>query len=447
MIFNAKPPSGAQLSHSGTYNLMICNRPLTPQELKSSQKNYLLYNGVNGASYMCLGETVLILFAVKLHSPDYVIAILGGMIFFGFLLLPLGKAMTARVGAAQTQADCWVLRNIAALAVAAAAPVSLFVSETLATIMIVLGAFLFYGFRAAGVVLSQPLVGEICEKNSIGGFVSKAWICFYSSGLTALVLITLCLKINQSVWMLFAIIVAGTILGIYSSTFCRRICETGEIKENAKRPLLKEIMPLLKNKVLVRQIIAGMICNMSVVFLVPISMLTLKRGYGVNDSTALLYSLVQFAASIGTSMLLSKFADRFGGRKMAIAGFYANFIIVLLWLLLPTHFHPALLILPFIFCPCCAVAAGTSLPQYFIQTIKPRDQVVASMLLAVGTGVCAGLPGMILSSLFLKLAAKLNDTGIPLMTYKYYFLFILILLPLMSIGVHRLYKEEKLPEA
>ena len=426
---------------------MICNRPLNPQELKSSQKNYLLYNGVNGASYMCLGETVLILFAVKLHSPDYVIAILGGMIYFGYLLLPLGKAMTARVGAAQTQADCWVLRNIAALVVAAAAPVSLFFNETLAAVMLVLGALLFYGFRAAGVVLSGPLVGEICEKSGVGSFISKAWLCFYSSGLTALVLITLCLKINQSVWMLFAIIVAGTILGIYSSTFCRRICETGEIKENAKRPLLKEIMPLLKNKVLVRQVIAGMICNMTVVFLVPISMLSLKRGYGVNDSTALLYSLVQFAASIGTSVALSKFADRFGGRKMAITGFYGNYIIILLWLLLPTHFHPALLILPFIFTPCCAVAATTSLSQYFIHTIKPRDQVVASMLVAVGTGVCAGLPGMFFSSLFLKLAAKLNDTGIPLMTYKYYFLFILILLPLMSIGVHRLYKEEKLPEA
>ena len=424
---------------------MICNRPLNPQEMASSQRNYLLYNGVNGASYMCLGETVLILFAVKLHSPDSVIAILGGMIFFGFLLLPLGKLMTARVGAAQTQADCWVMRNIAALIVAAAAPVSIFVSELLATVMIVLGAFLFYGFRAAGVVLSQPLVGEICEKKSIGGFVSKAWVYFYSSGLTALVLISICLKLNQSVWMLFAIIIAGTVLGIYSATFCRKIVETGKIRENAKRPLFRELLPLFKNKVLIRQIIAGMLCNMSVVFLVPISMLTLKRGYGVDDSTALLYSLVQFGASIGTSVLLSKVADKFGGRKMAIAGFYGNYIIIALWLLLPVGFHPLLLILPFIFCPCCAVISSTALTQYFLHTIDPRNQVVASMLLALGTGVFAGLPGMLLSSLFLKLAAHLNTTDIPLMTYKYYFTFILLLLPLMSIGVHRLFKEKQLP--
>ena len=95
--------------------------------------------------------------------------------------------------------------------------------------------------------------------------------------------------------------------------------------------------------------------------------------------------------------------------------------------------------------PCCAVAAATSLTQYFIHTIKPKDQVVASMLLAVGTGVLAGLPGMLLSSLFLKTAAHLNTSGVPLTTYKYYFMFILILLPIMSIAVHRLYKENKLP--
>ena len=108
---------------------MICNRPLTTAEMASSQRNYLLYNGVNGASYMCLGETVLILFAVKLHCSDTVVAILGGMIFFGFLLLPLGKIMTARVGAARSQADFWVMRNIAALVVAAAAPAAVKVVE------------------------------------------------------------------------------------------------------------------------------------------------------------------------------------------------------------------------------------------------------------------------------------------------------------------------------
>ena len=424
---------------------MICNRPLTTAEMASSQRNYLLYNGVNGASYMCLGETVLILFAVKLHCSDTVVAILGGMIFFGFLLLPLGKIMTARVGAARSQADFWVMRNIAALVVAAAAPAALFLSPLLATAMLIGGAFLFYGFRAAGVVMGQPLVGEICEKESSGKFVAKAWVYFYTSGVTAVAAIALCMKFNESVWMLFAIIISGTILGITSSTFMRKVHETGEIRKNAQRPLLREIPGLLKDKVVMRQLIAGMICNMSTVFLVPISMLSLKRGYGVADGTALFYALVQFGACIGISLILSKVADRFGGRKLTIAGFYANYAVAAVWLLLPGAFHPLLSALPFLICPLCSVISNTALTQYFIHTVPPKDQVAASLLIAVGTGVLAGLPGMILSSLFLKWAAMFNSAGPAIMTYKYYFTGILFFLPLMSLAVHALYKEDKLP--
>ena len=142
---------------------MILNRLLNREEKVISQRNYNRYCAVNGMSYMCLGETVMILFAVRLECPDTVVAVLGAMLFFGFLMLPLGKWMTARVGAARSQSDFWVYRNIAALLVAGAAPMSVFGSRTAALAMIVTGAFIFYGLRAAGVVMSQPRVGEFCD--------------------------------------------------------------------------------------------------------------------------------------------------------------------------------------------------------------------------------------------------------------------------------------------
>lgn len=39
---------------------MIFNRPLTEEERKRAQINYNRYSLVNGASYVCLGETVVI---------------------------------------------------------------------------------------------------------------------------------------------------------------------------------------------------------------------------------------------------------------------------------------------------------------------------------------------------------------------------------------------------
>ena len=94
---------------------MILNRPLTLREMEASQRFYNLYSAVNGMSYMCLGDTVVILFALRLKCPDVVVTALGAMVYAGFLFLPLGKWMTARTGAVRSQADFWVLRNISSL--------------------------------------------------------------------------------------------------------------------------------------------------------------------------------------------------------------------------------------------------------------------------------------------------------------------------------------------
>ena len=151
---------------------MICKGPLTPAQLASSQHNYHIFSLINGLSYMCLGETVLILLAVRLGCPDYIVSTLGAMIYFGFLLLPLGKVVTARAGAAKSQSIFWVARNAAALLVALAAVVSISGMPRTATALLLAGAFFFYGFRAAGVVMSQPLVGNITNENS-----ATAWRC------------------------------------------------------------------------------------------------------------------------------------------------------------------------------------------------------------------------------------------------------------------------------
>lgn len=110
--------------------------------------------------------------AVKLKCPDYIVAVLGAMIYFGFILLPLGKTATAKVGGAKSQTAFWVARNVAALIVASSAIWHHFGMGGVAISMIVLGSFLFYGFRAAGVVMSQPLIGDITteeESNAVGG--------------------------------------------------------------------------------------------------------------------------------------------------------------------------------------------------------------------------------------------------------------------------------------
>ena len=417
---------------------MILHRQLDNHEMRLSRRFYLIYNLINGFSYMCLGETIVLLLAVNLGCSDTVVAILGSMLFWGFLLLPLGKMMTARCGAAASQANFWVLRNLAALLVAGAAPAALFFSPMTASVLLIIGSFLFYGFRAAGVVMSQPLVGEICPAEEQGRFMFRSWCCFYCCGLLALILISLLLRYNSSTWMLFAVIMTGTVAGLISSSFVRRIRESGEIMESARQSLKTAVKEALHNKDVVRQMIAGMCCNTAAIMLAPISMLALKRGYGVSDSSALLCSLVQYLGSIFICVYLGKMADRFGSRKIVLSCFYLLYLIPLFWLLAPGKCYWFVVWFPFMLSACGLVACPVGLQQYFLRSVPKTQQIAASMVISVATGVASGILGSALSTVFLKAASMLNNSGEVLTTYRIYFIGVLILLPILSISIHRL---------
>ena len=417
---------------------MILNRQINDSEMRLSRRFYLIYNLINGFSYMCLGETVILLLAVNLGCSDTVVAILGSMLFWGFLLLPLGKMMTARCGAAASQANFWVLRNLAALLVAGAAPAALYFSPLAAAILLIIGSFLFYGFRAAGVVMSQPLIGEICPADEQGRFMFRSWCCFYCSGLLALILISTLLRFNSGTWMLFSVVITGTVAGLISSGFVRRIRESGEIKESARQSLKTAIREAIVNKDVVRQMIAGMCCNTAAIMLAPITMLALKRGYGVSDSAALICSLVQYLGSIFICVYLGKMADRYGSRKIVLTSFYALYLIPLFWILAPAKCYWFVVWFPFMIVACGLVACPVGLQQYFLRSVPKNQQIAASMVISVATGVASGILGSLLSSLFLKIANMLNSSGEAMMTYRIYFAGVIILLPILSIFIHRL---------
>lgn len=312
---------------------MICKGPLTPAQLASSQHNYHIFSLINGLSYMCLGETVLILLAVRLGCPDYIVSTLGAMIYFGFLLLPLGKVVTARAGAAKSQSIFWVARNAAALLVALAAVVSISGMPRTATALLLAGAFFFYGFRAAGVVMSQPLVGNITNEKDRAKVIGVNAGFFYLSCLAALVTISILLKLCDSLAMLTGIVVAGALLGFTASRFINRICETEAIRDSARKPIAGEFRLLFHDKSLLRLLASGFAVNLAVIMLIPISMLALKRGCGVSDTEALLFALAQFGASAGASFLSGRISNTIGPRRTLLYSYLLLLGAGVLWVI------------------------------------------------------------------------------------------------------------------
>ena len=401
---------------------MIYDRPLTDEQRRVSQLNYNLFNIVNGASYMCLGETVIILFAVKLHAPNVIVAVIGSMLFLGFLLLPLGVVRTAQVGAARSQADFWVCRNVAALLVAVSALIQP-LSQYLAWGLLLLGSFLFYGFRAAGVVMSQPLIGDITNNMDRARLIARSTGLFYVSGLVAMVTISLVLGHYDSLWMLVGIIVAGACCGVTASTFVRKIDETSAIRRSAQAPLLPQLKTAFFDLTLRRQICAGFMVNLAIIMMAPIAILTMKRGYGVSDTQAILFSIVQFASSIAATQISGKITEKIGPRKVAIYSYMLIFPICLFWLFAPAAVSSVwmwgLFIVPFILIGAMMVSAQNAMVHYFLMAVPKERQVASSMFISVVTGAAAGVTGMFVAGGLLKLAERFFGSGLPM--YRAYF--------------------------
>lgn len=401
---------------------MIYDRPLTDEQRRVSQLNYNLFNIVNGASYMCLGETVIILFAVKLHAPNVIVAVIGSMLFLGFLLLPLGVVRTAQVGAARSQADFWVCRNVAALLVAVSALI-LPLSQCLAWGLLLLGSFLFYGFRAAGVVMSQPLIGDITNNMDRARLIAQSTGLFYVSGLVAMVTISLILGHYDSLWVLVGIIVAGACCGVTASTFVRKIDETSAIRRSAQAPLFPQLKTAFFDSTLRRQICAGFMVNLAIIMMAPIAILTMKRGYGVSDTQAILFSIVQFASSIAATQISGKITEKIGPRKVAIYSYMLIFPICLFWLFAPAAVSSVwmwgLFALPFILIGAMMVSAQNAMVHYFLMAVPKERQVASSMFISVVTGAAAGVTGMFVAGGLLKLAERFLGSGLPM--YRAYF--------------------------
>jgi len=410
---------------------MIVDGPLSEARQRASRRNFNTFNFINGFSYMCLGEMVIILLAIRLDFPNAVIGALGAMLYFGYFLLPLGKFLTARLGAARSQAAFWVMRNCAALLVAASAVFAIWVNRPLAMAALLCGAFFFYGFRAAGVVMAQPLYGEITDDRNRAAFLAASAGLFYCSCLVALAAISLVLRWSAELWVLPCIIVVGATFGFTSSRYLVKVDETTKIRDSARRPIRGDLRRALGDQTLRRQILAGFAVNLGVILLVPMTTAALKRGYGVSDTDAMLFGLVQFSASAVLSFLSGKVAESIGPRRTILLGYLLLLSIGVWWVAAPVHFHWYWMIVPFICAGASTVGMSNSMTHYFLQTVEVDHRVASSMFIAMVNGTGAGAIGMALAALLLHFTTGADEAESlvqSLAGFRQYFLIATLLL-------------------
>ncbi len=417
---------------------MIYPGPLTKQQRQKTQNNYCTFVFLNGVSYMCLGETIILLFAVKLNAPNYMGAALSAVIYFAYFMLPLGKFVAARVGAARSQAVFWTLRNITALGVAASAVTAYCGYPTLALIQIFIGACLFYGLRAAGIVMSQPLLGNMAINDERPHLIARSNALFYCGCTGTLLILWNVLRINDSVWLITGIIAVGACVGVTSTRYIRRMDESQELIAAARRPLMPEVRQAWRLPIMRKLVLAMFVSTLAIIMIGSTSVLGVKRGCGISDTSALYFSLIQFIASTGVSFFSGRIIRRFGSRSSLWCGLVMMFMTATLWLLAPTEVNYPYLTILFVLIGGANVLCSNGLQNYFLRVTPLPLHVAASMMTQVATSVGAGLSGMLISGSIFKLLSVYCAGLEPLSSFKIYFCSAFLLIALLSVFIWKL---------
>ena len=426
---------------------MIFDRPLTAEERRASLRRIALFSLVNGVSHVCVGETIMVLAAVRLGCPDAVTAAIGTMLYVGFAMLPLGRFLAARWGAAKSSAGAWIARNGFALLIAAAL-VWARGRPMLASAMVLVGAFGFYGCRAAAVVLQGPLYGEAATAEGRSRALGLFNALFYVGMAAGLAGVLAAMTRAEETAALVGIVCVGSAFGTWSSWFLGRAHESATLRDGARKPVRADLREVASDRTFRRHVAACCCLNLALMLVQPASVIILKRGYGATDLQAMVFAASSSVACALGSWFNGPLARRYGPRKEMIAAYAATLGLCVFWMLLPdgSAASPgaglaALWACGFFVQGLSKTVMENSIGHYSISVVEPRLRISASTVLYTAMGAIAGLVGLSLSSILMAIASAGGATAAPgpaaLAAYRGYFLSVLILLGPLIVFVWR----------
>jgi len=406
---------------------MIFNDKISNKDRRQGQRLYGVFSICNAVSYICLADSIFILFALKMGCPDYVVAILTSFMYLGNLSMFLSRKLIGRFGAARTISIFWLTRNMAGMLTASAPYLALHVSHSAGIASLIFGALIFYFSRSGGVLAIQPIIGEITFPEKRGQFVSNIYLIYNITAVIAFSILIYLFKEESNIGLFQKILLFGASIGLISIGFIWNIKETSTPMISARLPIKNEFSKIMSNSTYRKLLLCNILVFSGIVLVVPISMLALKEGYNIPNYQALTFSLIQFAGGILIAYISRFLSDETGPRPLLIIYFCLLGVISLFWVAAPSTFQWGYIAIIFLLCGCCFMGISLMLVNYFLAAVKEKDRVGASLFISISSGIGAGIVGAVLGSGVLKLLHCL-EFNTPLLLYKIYFAFVFLLL-------------------
>lgn len=401
---------------------MIVERELTYEDKLLGQSRYKIFTGFNALSYICIADNVLLLFAISAGCPDYLAAVLASFPYLGFLFIFAGKYTTGRIGASNAIGFFWLLSNLAVMMIAFSPMVKDYCGGgSLWLVMLLGGAFFFCCCRAAGAVSMQPLVGEVAFKDNRGKLTSDIYKVWNMMGLAGFGVLVLLFRNYQGTRLFQGILLSGAVIGGISTYFIFSIRESGLNRKSAQRSIKNDLQKLFRTPKYKSLLISYILAMSLIMITVPISMLSLKEGYGVPYGQAIFFALVQFGGGMFVSYLGGILAEETGPRPLIILFCAALLLVQAAWIGAPGSFSWGYSLMIFLLCGCCMTGIPMALMNYFLLSVDESDRFGTGLFMSSLSGISAGLVGIVISSPMLKLIRVFHE-GTALDVYRIYFM-------------------------
>lgn len=392
---------------------------------KIGRKRYVWFTRFNTVSFASLGESILILYAIKNGADDFLIGLISSLIFLTLPLMPFGKNLIGKIGAARAYGLSWLLRNISAAILIFVPFVAAKFSHEAGLTLLTIASFGFFAFRSIGFTANTPLIGEITDSRNRGAFISQVWLNFTGFYVLSLIALTAVLHRWESLATFQWIILFGVLAGILASLILMNIPESTQPSRSGRQPMLNSLKLLWRESKTQKLLFAWTAAQISLVLMIPFSLVALKNGYGVSDHKALVFIVVQLSGGILVSLINGLILDRVGPRPMIIIYSFSLITNSLLWVFAPATYLPGYLGLIFLLNGLCSAGINSALSHYFLTVVSEKERVNANMVYSMASGLFAGLAGTFLGGGILKL---IRNFGLEKMAvYHRFYLMVLVL--------------------
>lgn len=396
--------------------------------LERYRSSFLVFNVLNGFSFMLLSGNIPALFALDLGATGTYIGLLGSLNFVTFVFMPLGRYAIRHRPIIKVFGWSWMLRYWGMIPALAAPLMARAGMPAGGLILLMVGSLIFNIFRGIGLIGNNPLLGVLAGEHERGAFLSNVQIAGSSSAIVTSAATMFILGIWSGDLLYGALMGIGILSGCIGSAILLGMPEPEGYRPPAGSSFIAIVKEAWADPRLRRFFLVFAPLSFSAGTARTFIVTHARVLYNQNAGLVMAYSVAFNLGSVAVGYLSRKLMDRLGSKPLYVV-FTAVAALAMIPAVLSPELSPGIRTTTFLaflnFMVGVGIAGEENAGQtYFFSIVKPEQMVDLAVIYYLVYGI-GGALGSAAGGVFLD---GLEATGMaPATTYRLLYIMTFIL--------------------